>query len=59
MGKQYREPTVRKNIFDDETSEVGKARVAKFHRDLQEVVDRCLQSRPAPPSRSRREEPPA
>ena len=56
MGKQSREPTVRDNLFEDETSEMGKARVARFHRELQEVVDRCLQSRPEPPRGSGREE---
>ena len=32
-------PTVRRNLFEDETSEIGKARIAKYHRRMDAVVD--------------------
>ena len=32
--------TVRKNLFEDETSEIGKARVARFHRRMDELSER-------------------
>ena len=33
-------PTVRDNLFEDETSEIGKARIAKFHRIGRETAER-------------------
>ena len=32
--------TVRDNLFEDETSEIGKARIAKFHRIGRETAER-------------------
>ena len=40
MGKFNKTKTVRRNLFEDETSEIGKARVAKFHRDMDELSER-------------------
>ena len=41
MGKFNKTKTVRDNLFEDETSEIGKARIAKFHRTLRETVERA------------------
>ncbi len=40
MGKFNKTKTVRDNLFEDETSEIGKARVARFHRRMDELSER-------------------
>lgn len=44
-----RRPTTRHGIFDDETSEMGKARIARLHRRLDATLKRHQQLRPEPP----------
>ena len=53
-GVKYAKPTGGRDIFDP-TTELGRARHAKFRKGLDALVDRLIQERPKPPP----EEPPA
>ena len=46
-----RKPATREHLFED--SETGRAREAKFHRDMLALITRLLQTRPEAPSEPR------
>jgi hypothetical protein len=38
VRRHSRKPTTREPLFEDQESEMGKARIAKFYRELDQVI---------------------